>query len=343
MAPRRLSAAQIAELAGGELIGEADVLLVGIAPLDRAGPGDLSILTSRRYLAAFANSRAGAVLVSPLFRDASGPSVRILVQDPHQALVPVLEALAPAEPPEWGIHPSATVGTGARWNGRIAIGPNAILGRGVRLGSDCVIGSHAVIGADVSIGDCCRIGAHATVEGAAVLGNEVVLNAGARVGTPGFGYTRGAAGYDWIPHLSGCVIGDRVEIGANATIDRGSVDDTVIGAGTKIDNLVQVAHNVRIGPRCLVLAQVGIAGTTTIEEDAVLGGQAGLAGHLTIGRGARLAAQSGVIGDIPPGATVSGYPARNHRDVLRQAAALKRLTSIISRLEKIASADAARD
>jgi UDP-3-O-[3-hydroxymyristoyl] glucosamine N-acyltransferase len=338
MAPRHLSARHVAELAGGELIGNADVILAGIAPLDRAGPGDLSILTDRRFLSAFTGSNAGAVLVSQKFRDASaGPPVRIVVPDPHQALVRVLAAFAPPEPIEWGIHPTATVGSGTQWSGRVAIGPYAVLGHAVSLGSDCIIGPHAIIGAGVSLGDHCRIGAHATLEGSTALGDEVVLNAGARVGTPGFGYAPTTAGHDWLPHLGRCVIGDRVEIGANTTVDRGSVDDTVIGADTKIDNLVQVAHNVRIGPRCLILAQVGIAGTTTIEEDAVLGGQAGLAGHLAVGRGARVAAQSGVIGDIPAGATVSGYPARSHRDVLRQAAALKRLTPIISKLERIAS------
>jgi UDP-3-O-[3-hydroxymyristoyl] glucosamine N-acyltransferase len=337
----RLTAGQVADLAGGKLVGNGDTLIAGVAPLHRAGPGDLSFLATPRYLAAFRESKAGAVLVAPDFQgETEGPATRIVVESPHGALTRVLEKLAPGAPPAWGVHGSAKVGPGARWSGRIAVAEGVVIGPDARLGTDCVLGPQVVIGAGARLGDGCRIDAHAVVESGATLGNRVVLHAGARVGTPGFGYTPRVDGHERIPHVGGCVIGDDVEIGANTTIDRGGIEDTVVGEGTKIDNLVQVAHHVRIGSRCLIMAQVGIAGSCVVEDNVILAGQAGLADHLTVGRGARVAAQSGVIGDIERGAVISGYPARKHRDVLRQTAALRRLAPLAKRLEEIAGSDA---
>ncbi len=332
-----LTANQVARLVDGELIGRGEVELAGIAPLDRAGPGELAFLAASRYLPYLRGSGAGAVLITPEFRGATaGPPTRIVVSSAQRALRVVLDALYPAPEPEWGVHPTARVGRGTRWEGRVAIGEHAVIGTEARLGPDCVVGSQAVIGARARLGAGCRVGNHATVHAGAVLGDRVVIQPGARVGGEGFGFLPSDGGVERVPHVGRCVIGDDVEIGANTTIDRGSIGDTVIGPGTKVDNLVQIAHNVRIGSRCIVMAQVGIAGSTTIEDDVMLAGQAGLAGHLTVHRGARVAAQGGVIGDVPAGATVSGYPARNHRDVLRQAAALRRLTPLVERLERMA-------
>jgi UDP-3-O-[3-hydroxymyristoyl] glucosamine N-acyltransferase len=171
----------------------------------------------------------------------------------------------------------------------------------------------------------------------------VVVKPGARIGTDGFGWVDLDGTRRRVPHVGTCRVGDDVEIGANSTVDRGSLGATVIGNGTKIDNLVHIGHNVRIGARCVIMAQVGIAGTTTLEDDVVIAGQAGLAGQLRVGRGARLAAQSGVIGDIPAGATVSGYPARDHRSVLRQTAALARLTPLVTPLERLVGPHANSD
>jgi UDP-3-O-[3-hydroxymyristoyl] glucosamine N-acyltransferase len=167
------------------------------------------------------------------------------------------------------------------------------------------------------------------------LGARVSVHAGARLGSDGFGYVFRNGGHDKIPHIGRCIVEDDVEIGANTTIDRGSFDDTVIGAGTKIDNLVHIAHNVRIGRLCLIMAQVGVAGSTRIGDGVVLAGQAGIAGHVTIGDGARVAAQAGVFGDVPAGETWSGYPARPHRQSLRASAALLKLADIIKKLERI--------
>lgn len=335
-----LTAEAVARLVDGELIGRGDVALAGVAPLDRAGPGELAFLASSRHLSYLRGSSAGAVLITPAFRDmADGPPTRIVVPDAHRALRVVLAALYPEPSPAWGVHPSARLGRGTAWEGRIAVGPHAILGANVRLGSQCVVKAGAVIGDGVRLGSRCRVGEHAVLDAGTTVGDRVVIHAGARVGGEGFRFTPSGNGTERLPHVGRCILGDDVEVGANTTIDRGSVGDTVIGPGTKIDNLVQVAHNVRIGTRCLILAQVGIAGSTVVEDDVILAGQAGLAGHLTVHRGARVAAQGGVIGDVPAGATVSGYPARSHRDVLRQAAALRRLAPLVERLEQIAHDD----
>lgn len=334
-----LTALAVARLVHGELIGRGDVELAGVAPLDRAGPGELSFLATSRHLPYLRRSSAGAVLTTPQFRVAAGPATRIVVADAHRALRVVLAALYPEPIPAWSVHPTARLGRGTAWEGRIAIGPHALLGANVRLGSDCVVEAGAVIGDGVQLGSRCRVGAHAVLHAGTTVGDRVVIHAGARVGGEGFRFTPSGNGTERLPHIGRCILGDDVEVGANTTIDRGSVGDTVVGPGTKIDNLVQVAHNVRIGTRCVIMAQVGVAGSTVIEDDVMLAGQAGLAGHLTVHREARVAAQSGVIGDVPAGATVSGYPARNHRDVLRQAAALRRLAPLVERLEQIADHD----
>jgi UDP-3-O-[3-hydroxymyristoyl] glucosamine N-acyltransferase len=238
---------------------------------------------------------------------------------------------------EPGVHPTAIVGRGAVWDDPIRIGPHVVLGEGVRIGRNARIDAACVIGDGVVIGDDAQLFPGVACYSGTVVGHRVMLHAGVRLGSDGFGYVTGRPGemHRKIPHVGRCLIGDDVEIGANTTVDRGSVDDTTIGDGTKIDNLVQVGHNVRIGARCLIMAQVGIAGSTRIEDDCIISGQVGLAGHFTVGRAARIAAQAGVWGDVPSGASVSGYPARDHREQLRSAAALNRLVKIVDDLEAL--------
>jgi len=331
-----MTAGQIATLVGGELVGHHDIHLAGIAPLERAGPGDLTFLTAARYLSAFHATQAAAALVSPQFRTvAPGPGTRIIVPQPLDALRTLIDHLAPSDQSVWGVHPTATVGHGTHWAERIAIGPHATIGRRVALGAGCRIHAHAIVEDNVRLGDDCVIGAHATLYRGVVLGHRVVVGSGARIGGPGFGFEPTSRGHVRLPQVGSCHVADDVEIGANTTIDRGSLGDTEVGVGTKIDNLVQIAHNVRVGARCIIMAQVGIAGSSAVEDDVLLAGQAGLADHLTVGRNARVAAQSGVIGDVAAGATVSGYPARDHRNVLRQTAALGRLAPLVTALERI--------
>lgn len=336
----RLTSGRIAQLVGGELVGPDSTVIEGFASLEHAGARDVSLLASARYLPYFQHTSAGAVLLPSEFRDVmAGPACRIVVTSPYRAFAQVAELLQGVREPDWGVHATATIGRGTSWKRRLALGEYAWIGSDVTIGADCAIGPHAVVEAKVVIGDHCRIGAHATVHAGAVLGNRVVLKSGARVGSRGFGFTHAPSGHQRLPQVGGCTLEDDVEVGANTTIDRGSLSDTIVGRGTKIDNLVQIGHNVRIGRRCLIMAQVGIAGSTVLSDDVTLAGQAGLADHLTVGAGARVAAQAGVIGNVPAGATVSGYPARRHRDVLRQTASLARLAPISRSLERLAEPD----
>ena len=336
-ATRRVTAGELASLTGGRLVGPADVAVSGIAPLDRAGPGDLSFLASRRYLQYFQHSRAAVVFCSTEFAGEDGPACRIVVADPHTALVAVIPILFPEPVWEPGVHRTAVIGRGSVWEDPVAIGPYVVLGSGVRLGRNVRLGAGCVLGDGVTLGDDVLCYPEVVCYSGTVVGNRVILHAGARLGSDGFGYIPGRRGElpRKIPQIGRCVIGDDVEIGANTTVDRGSVDDTVIGPGTKIDNLVQVGHNVRIGARCLIAAQVGIAGSTHIGDDVFLAGQAGVIDHMTIGRGARVTVQAGVIGDVEPGATVSGYPGRPHREFLRAQGALYRLAKIVDELEAL--------
>jgi UDP-3-O-[3-hydroxymyristoyl] glucosamine N-acyltransferase len=337
---RRITAGELAALTGGRLVGAADVAVDGVAPLDRAGPTDLSFLVTRRYLPYFQRSQAAVVFCNPQFAGEAGPACRVIVSDPHVALLAVLPVLYPE--PVWspGIHPSAVLGPRAVWEQPVAIGPHAVLGAAVRLGRNVRIGAGCVLGDGVQIGDDVQFYPQVVCYSGTVVGNRVILHAGVRLGSDGFGYIprEGGEAPRKIPQIGRCMIGDDVEIGANTTIDRGSIDDTVIGAGTKIDNLVQVAHNVRIGARCLIASQVGIAGSTHVEDDVFLGGQAGVGDHRRVGRGARVTGGGSVIGDIEAGDTVSGYPARPHREFLRAQAALYRLAPIIDHLEALARA-----
>ncbi len=336
---RRISAREIAALTNGQLAGPGDVTVSGVAPLDRAGPDDLSFLAARRYLQYFQRSSAAIVLCKPdlVPEGTPGPACRVVVRDPHVALLSVIPVLYPE--PAWvpGVHRTAVIGAGATWQDPVAIGPYAVLGQGVRLGRNVRIGAAAVLGDGVVLGDDVQLYPHVVCYSGTIVGSRVILHAGVRLGADGFGYVPGKGGElpRKIPQVGRCIIGDDVEIGANTTIDRGSVDDTVIGPGTKIDNLVQVGHNCRIGARCLIAGQAGIAGSTHVEDDVFLAGQAGLADHVTVGKGARVTVQGGVIGDIDPGATVSGYPARQHREFLRAQGALYRLAQIVDDLEAL--------
>jgi UDP-3-O-[3-hydroxymyristoyl] glucosamine N-acyltransferase len=336
MADGQLTAGAVAGFVGGELVGDPDLPIAGVASLDEAGPGDVTFLATANYATAFTSSRAAVALLPPRFRNlAGGPATRILVADPRRAALLVAGRLTPADRPAWGIHPTARLGRHTTWAGRVAIGPGAVLGEHVRLGHDCRIGTGAVVGNGAVLGDACQVEAHALLAPGVTLGDRTRVKTGARLGMDGFAWVGDGPGRERVTHRGPCRVGRDVEIGANATVDRGSLGATVIGDGTKIDNLVHVAHNVHIGAHCVIMAQVGIAGTTLVGDDVQIGGQAGLAGQLRVGNRARLAAQSGVIGDVPGEATVSGYPARDHRAVLRQTAALARLTPLLTTLEQM--------
>ncbi len=331
-----ITAEAIAALVSGELIGDGKAAVSGVAPLDRARESDLSILSSARYASMLALTKAGVVLVDPEFRDVSGqPRARIIVKEPLEKLLSLLPRLYPEKSPAPGVAATARIGRGAVLGERVSVGEYAVIGEAARLADGVTIGAHCFIGEGVSIGERARLWPGVTIYPGATLGARTVVHSGARIGSDGFGYVFRDGAHNKIPHVGRCIIGDDVEIGANSTVDRGSIDDTVIGNGTKIDNLVHIAHNVRIGEKCLLMAQVGVAGSATIGDGAILAGQAGIAGHISIGAGARIGAQAGVFGDVPPGESWSGYPARPHKESLRASAASFKLAGMMRRLEKL--------
>jgi UDP-3-O-[3-hydroxymyristoyl] glucosamine N-acyltransferase len=313
-----LTAQAIADLLGGALRGDAGTTVEAMAPLDRAGPRHVSFLASPKYVSVAATSQVGVVLVDPELADAVAhvPS-QVVVAKPHDAMLSLLPHLYDVRAPEPGVAATARIG------------------RDVRLGDGVRIDDYAVIGDGVTIGDGTHIYSHVTLYPGTEIGARCIVHSGARLGCDGFGYVFRDGAHTKIPHVGRCIVGNDVEIGANATLDRGSIDDTVIGDGTKIDNLVHIAHNVRIGRLCLLMAQVGVAGSVHIGDGAILAGQVGVSGHLTVGAGARLAAQAGVFGDIPAGETWSGYPARPHREALRASGALFKLAGMMRKLERL--------
>jgi len=329
-------------MVGGELRGDPQARVSAVAPLDRAGSSHLTFLANAKYAELAASRELGVVLVTPQLADQTGARARIVVENPHEAMLPLLPRLYPPVEHRPGIHPTAVLGRGVTLGDDVSIGAYVVIGDGARIGARCRIDPHVTMGAGVSIGDECQLYPSVTLYSGTEIGARVRVHAGARLGSDGFGYVFRDGAHVKIPHVGRCIVEADVEIGANSTIDRGSIDDTVIGAGTKIDNLVHVAHNVRIGRLCLLMAQVGIAGSARVEDGCILAGQAGISGHLTIGRGARLAAQAGVFGSIPAGETWSGYPARPHREALRAQAAMFKLPSLIRALERLVARDTER-
>ena len=340
---RPLTARRIAELVGGRLAGDGEATVESVAPIDRAASGQLTFLGNARYAPMLAGCAASVVLVTPALAQApGGVAARVIVDKPQEAMLRLLPELYRAPEMVPGVDSTARIGRGATLGSGVCIGAYVVIGAGARIGDRVRVDPHCVVGEGVAIGDESRLFPHVTLYSGTSLGRRVVVHAGARIGSDGFGYVHAEGEHRKIPHVGRCRIEDDVEIGANTTIDRGSIDDTVVGAGTKIDNLVQIGHNVRIGRLCLLAAQAGISGSTRIGDGCVIGGQVGMGGHLTIGDGAKLGGQSGVFGNVPAGETWSGYPARPHAVALRAQAALFKLSGMMRRLERLIGDDRER-
>ena len=331
-----LTAADIAAVVGGKLLGPPEVRVSAVAPIARAKASDLSFLASPKYVELAAQSSPGVLLVTPELADApGGAAARVIVDRPHDALIGLLPRLYRVAPHEAGIHSTVRLGRGVRLGANVALGAYVVLGDGVTVGDGARIDAHVVVGDGVQIGPQAHIFPHVTLYAGSSLGARVVVHAGARIGSDGFGYVFGDGMHRHIPHVGRCILEDDVDVGANTTIDRGSIDDTIIGAGTKIDNLVQIAHNVHLGRLCLIMSQVGISGSASVGDGCILAGQVGVQGHIDIGDRARIGGQAGVFGDVPAGETWSGYPARPHRESLRATAALFKLSQMFKRLEQL--------
>ena len=321
------SLARLAELSGASLAPGADPAteVFDVAPLETAGPRDVSFLDNRKYADAFGATKAGACVVAPDMADKAPAGIALLLSaDPYRAYARIAQAFYPVLAPKAGVASTASVDPSASLGEGSQVEPGAVVGAGAEIGKRCRICANAVVGAGVVLGDDCVVGANATVSHA-VVGSRVNIYPGARIGQDGFGFAMGPQGHLKVPQLGRVLIGDDVEVGANTTIDRGAGPDTVIGAGCMIDNLVQIGHNVQLGRGCVLVAQCGVSGSTRLGDFVAVGGQVGITGHLRIGTGARVGAQSGVMRDVAPGETVGGSPAVPMKDWLRQAAVLAKL------------------
>jgi UDP-3-O-[3-hydroxymyristoyl] glucosamine N-acyltransferase len=316
--------AAVVDAAGGEAPPRR-LMLHRIAPLATATGEDVTFcLNNRKNLAALQATRAAAVIVHPDMQDkVPETAVAIVADDPLAAWANVAALFYPLPPIRAGIHPSAVVAASARVDPTTEIGPLAVIGENAVIGARGRIGAMAVIGDGVVLGREVRIGMHASVSHALV-GDRVYIYPGARIGQDGFGFAITPEGFRTVPQVGRVVIGNDVEIGANTTVDRGAMDDTVIGDGTRIDNLVQIGHNVRIGRACVIVSQAGISGSTVLEDQVMVAGQAGLTGHLHIGAGARIGAQAGIMADVPARTEVLGSPAQPVKAFFKEIAAIRR-------------------
>ena len=323
-----LTLAELAQIADAEPGSNADpaASFTDVAALEAAGPTDVTFLDNRRYVEQFEQSRAGACVVAPKLADRAPAGMALLLTErPYRAYARIARAFYPERRhPADGVSSAAAVDASAEIGAGCSIAPGVVVEANAVLGARVRVGAGAVVGAGVTIGDDSTIGANATLSHCKI-GRRANIHPGVRIGQRGFGFDMDPSGHLDVPQLGRVIVGDDVEIGANSTVDRGAGPDTVIGDGCKIDNLVQIGHNVRLGRGCTIVAHSGISGSVQFEDHAVMGGQAVIAGHLRIGSGAQIGAQAGVMRDVPAGARVVGTPAVNAREFFRRIAMLTRM------------------
>jgi UDP-3-O-[3-hydroxymyristoyl] glucosamine N-acyltransferase len=305
---------------------EAARVIAGADELDRAGPDHIALAAHKDYAEDLRTTKAGVVIVSKsLAGDVPASALPIVAERPHELFAELLDRLYPGDTRGSSAGTSAAGGAEPLLEEGVVLGPNVVLGPGVEIGRNTVIGANTVIGPGVAIGRNCVIASNCTIE-CAYLGNNVVIHSGARLGCEGFGWLDFGKSNRKVPQLGRVIVQDKVEIGANSTVDRGALGDTVIGEGTKIDNLVQIGHNCRIGRYCLIAGQSGLSGSTVLEDGVLFGGGAGTSGHLTIGAGSIVRGRAAVATNLPAGSDVAGAPAQNLRDFWREVATLRRLS-----------------
>ncbi len=330
--------AEIAAAVGAPVAPAGDRVIVGVAALADAGPAEVSMVATDAFARAFTRTRAAAVLADRRVRLPSPPAGTLVlgVDDVDAAVAAVLALFAPpVQRPAAGVHATAVIAPTARLGVGCRVGPHAVVGERTTIGAGCALHAGVVVGDDVVVGDRCDLYPNVVIRERVTLGSRVVVHAGSVIGTDGFGYRWDGTGHAKVPQIGTVVIEDDVEIGSCACVDRAKFGATRIGRGTKIDNLVQVAHNVRIGPHCVIVGQTGIAGSSELGEGVVLGGQTAVRDHIVLGDGAVSAARSAIAKDVPPGQTVSGMPALPHRQSLREQAALRHLPALREEVKRL--------
>jgi UDP-3-O-[3-hydroxymyristoyl] glucosamine N-acyltransferase len=326
-----LTAGDIAERVGGKLVGDSAALISGVAKIEEAGSGDLTFVANPRYARYLAQTKAGAILVKPGHGGEHGTLIE--VADPYAQFLRMLEVFHPRDVwIEAGVHPTAVIHPTASVAENVTVGAFGYVGARSRIGAGSVLYPHVTIAADVVVGEQCEVHSFVSIRERVKVGNRVIVQDGAIIGTDGFGFVPDAGAYRKIPHMGTVTIGDDVEIGANTTIDRATLGETVIGAGTKLDNLIQIAHNVAVGKHTVIAAQTGVSGSSRIGDHCQIGGQVGIIGHLRLGDRVQIGAQSGVAGDVADGDIVSGSPARPHSLWKRIEVLVTRLPELVRRI-----------
>jgi len=329
-----ISLEELAGLIGGKVAGDGSVLISGVSGIREARPGQITFLADSRYARFLEATRASAVIASAVPPGESRPVV--ISENPYLSFIKAVEYFVPDKndyPRE--IHASAVVSDRAVLGANVGVGPCAVIEEGARIGDGSLILAGTYVGKDTSIGEDCLVYPNVTIREEVEIGDRVIVHSGAVIGADGYGFANDGEVYRKIPQTGNVVIESDVEIGANTTIDRATTGTTRVGRGTKIDNLVMIAHNVVIGENCLIVALVGIGGSAVIGKNVTLAGQVGVVGHIKVGDGAVAGAQSGVIGDIPPGITVSGYPAREHGQARKVYACTQKLPELLKRVAEL--------
>jgi UDP-3-O-[3-hydroxymyristoyl] glucosamine N-acyltransferase len=341
-----LTVGQLAQRIGAQLIGDGSAVVKGVSTIEEACADEITFISDEKHRAKLIGSIAAAVISSKNIEGCSKP--QLIAKNVEAAMIEALKVFAPKltlSPP--GVHPSAIVEKNAHVAQTASIGAGAYIGHNVRIGEQSCIGTGCFIGENSSLGNNCRLDANVVVYHNCTIGNNVIVQANTTIGSTGFGYSYFDGRHNLVPHNGDVIIEDFVEIGANCCVDRAKFGSTIIGAGTKIDNLVQIAHNVILGKCCLIAAQVGIAGSCKLGNGVVLGGQVGMADHLNIGDGTMVAAQSGIVTDLPAGQKMGGTPAREIRETLRIVMAEQRLPDMLKQVKelthKVAELEAAKD
>lgn len=326
------SVAELAIYLGGTVTGDSDTAITGVTNIEEAGPNEITFAVPP-HLDKAANSNAGAVVIPDSLESFPKPAIR--VSNPRLAFCKLLELFTPAIEVTRGVHPSAVIGEGVRLGNNVAIMPYVVISDGAIIGDNTVIYPHCYIGLNVEIGKDTLLYPSVTVRENCHIGDRVIIHSSAVVGSDGFGFVTVAGRHHKVPQVGNVVIEDDVEIGANVAIDRAATGSTIVKRGTKVDNLVHLAHNVVIGENCFLVAQTGIAGSAKVGNNVTFAGQSGSAGHLTIGDNCVFAARAAVISDVPANSFLAGFPARPHRDWIKSEAALGKLPDLMKKVREL--------